>query len=88
MLTDCGVLNVYNLRAPNTFVRFARLRLFVRVVAKAPFGLLALLFAARGDSKSWISAVEDDIGWIGLCSPKHTFTTKEWIIMCRRADES
>ena len=49
LLTDAQMLHAYNFRAPYAFVRFARLRLSIRIFLKAPTALLVLLYAARDD---------------------------------------
>ena len=66
-----------------TFVRFSRLRLSVRLVNFASFNLIALLIAAKGDQRSWISAFEKDLQWMGEVAACAKFSTREWFDLCR-----
>ena len=81
--TDTEVLNIYDLRAPYTTIRFTRLRLSIRIACKAPFPLLVLLHACRSDSKSWLKALEDDLKWLCACSVDHSYTVTQWFVFCR-----
>ena len=67
MLSDAAILNVDEVRAPYAYVRFARLRLSVRVVAKAPPGLLAILHGVLKDTRSWLAALVGDLHWMAQC---------------------
>ena len=55
---------------------------------KAPIELLVLVFAARKNSKSWHAALEDDLKWMGLCSPQAQFTVSEWFCFARNDPSS
>ena len=81
LLPNIGLRNAYNLRAPYSFVRFATLRLFIRVLAKAPLGLLVLLVESIGDAKAWLSGGEDDLRWMVLCDRDRSM--HEWVVFCR-----
>ena len=83
MLTDSQFLEVYEIRSPYAFVRFSRLRLSIRLALKAPIELLVLVYAARKDTKSWYSALEDDLKWMGVCTPQAQFTVQEWFCHAR-----
>ena len=87
-LTDAQLLEVYNIRSPYSFVRFARMRLSVRVALRAPLGLLALLFHARTDPKSWIRALEDDLRWLAVATKAEPCSIEKWFIMCRSYPKS
>ena len=54
-LSDLELLNVYNLRAPLTIVRFARLRMSIRMLLRAPLELLVLVFHHPTDLISKVS---------------------------------
>ena len=82
-LTDSQVLGVHSIRAPYSFVRFARLRLSVRLVHRAPIQLLALIESARGGERSWLSAVEDDLAWLSFCVEDTKFSLQAWFEKCR-----
>ena len=77
LLNDSELLYIHELRDPYIFFRFSRLRLSVRLAARAPVELLALLFAARSDRRAWLQAREDDIMWLGKRMPESTFTVSE-----------
>ena len=87
-LTDSELLEVYNLRSPYTMVRFSRLRLSIRLLCRAPIQVLALLFAARKDAKSWVRALADDIAWLGKCDDKSVFTNGEWFTFVQQAPKA
>ena len=79
LLNNSDLLHIHDIRAPYAFVRFARLRLSVRIVAKAPIGLICLITKARGAERSWLSALESDLKWLKLCDPKLSFSLSEWL---------
>ena len=78
LLADGEVLKVHDLRAPLTVVRFARLRLSVRIICSAPFELLAVLFHSKADTRSWLAALVKDIAWLSLCLPDVGYTFQQW----------
>ena len=83
LLSDAEVLNIFECRAPYTFVRFLRLRLSVRFALRATEELMALVFAARQDSRSWIKAIESDLKWARLCDDTAAFNITEWFSFAR-----
>lgn len=83
LITDVELFNTYSLRTPLTFVIFVRLRLSVRLVQFATIDLLALLYAARGDHRSWIKAFEDDLRWLAAVMPGHSYVPQQWLRICR-----
>ena len=85
LISDTQLLQIYELRAPYTTVRFSRLRLSVRLATKASFELLVLLHAARGDPRSWLNALLDDLKWLACCLPDASFTIISWFAFCREA---
>ena len=72
-LSDLELLNVYNLRAPLTTVRFARLRMSIRMLLRAPLELLVLVYHAAKDAQSWLPALRDDLRWMGICDKDASF---------------
>ena len=78
MVPDSELLHVHELRAPHTFVRFARLRMSIRIILRAPFEVIALIYAARKDPKSWFAAFTSDLKWMALCDPDASFTLLQW----------
>ena len=74
MLSDTQFYNVYEIRTPYVSVRFARLRMSVRLFCKAPFDLLALLFMAKGDHRSWLDSFITDFQWLRNISLDFAFT--------------
>ena len=83
LISDVELFHTYELRTPLAFVRFARLRLSVRLVTSATLDLLALLHAARSDHRSWIGVFEDDLKWLAVVMPEHTYRPQQWFAYCR-----
>jgi hypothetical protein len=83
MLSDRELIRVHELMTPGTYVRFARLRLSIRVVNKGAVEVLALLVASVSDSRSWLAALSKDLEWLGQCAQSAVFTLREWIEFCR-----
>ena len=82
-LSDLELLKVYNLRAPMTVVRFARLRMSVRLLLRAPLELIVLVFHAGNDTQSWLFALRDDLKWMALCQKDASFSLLEWCVFAR-----
>ena len=82
-LGDEHLLRIYHLRAPYAYVRMSRLRLCIRVVSKAPIHLLFLMMSAKSDSKYWLTALEDDVAWMGRVDPDASMTMSEFFQLCR-----
>lgn len=82
-MTDAQLYTVYELRTPLTYVRFSRLRLSIRIVRQATDELLALLYASRTDSRSWLRALLADLEWIACVNYDFKFSPAEWFDFCR-----
>ena len=55
LLSDVQALNFYELRAPYTYLRFSRLRMAIRLFCRAPFEIVALVSATRGEDGKFIA---------------------------------
>ena len=78
LLSDHELLHVYELRAPCSLVRFARLRMAIRVILRANIETLVLIHFAGSDPGSWLHALLEDLVWLSSCLPDAKYTFTDW----------
>ena len=86
--TDAAFLQLYEARAPYVHVRFARLRLCVRLIWKSLPALLTLLYQARNDARSWVKGLEQDLLWMHLLDQARHYTVASWCSFCSAAPKA
>ena len=85
LISDSTLLHTYSLRPPEAVVRFARLRLSVRIILYATLELLTLLYESRTDSRSWLKACLEDLEWMAKIGQKYTYTPAQLFALCRNS---
>ena len=81
--SDSDLLHVFELCSPFTYVRFARLRLAIRMAVRTPIELVALVFEARSDTRAWWKALAPDLVWLHRCDTNANFTIRSWFTFAR-----
>ena len=68
IFSDSDLIYEYGFMCPMTMLRFSRMSLYSRLVAKQPPVLLELVRALASSPKTWAASVVDDLKWLNLGS--------------------